>query len=111
MLQDLHILDLLELAGSQAKAGLALAMDQSTVCRSLRLLQQELRLEPRKGAPIYRNGHNDCLGHLRLAYRDHRLMEGVLRLGSDALHHTLISRLTNMQQVPPRFRRVSNGHS
>lgn len=104
MLQDLHILDLLELAGSQAKAGLALAMHQSTVCRSLRLLQQELRLEPAKGAAICRHGHNDCLGHLRLAYRAHRLMEGVLRLGSDALHHSLISRLTNVQQVPPRFR-------
>ena len=104
MLQDLHILDLLELAGSQAKAGQALAMHQSTVCRSLRLLQQELRLEPVKGAPICRHGHNDCLGHLRLAYRAHRLMEGVLRLGSDALHHSLISRLSSVQQVPPRFR-------
>ena len=104
MLQDLHILDLLELAGSQAKAGLALAMHQSTVCRSLRLLQQELRLEPAKGAAICRHGHNDCLQHLRLAYRAHRLMEGVLRLGSDALHHSLISRLSNVQQVPPRFR-------
>jgi hypothetical protein len=31
-------------------------------------------------------------------------MEGVLRLGSDALHHSLISRLSNVQQVPPRFR-------
>jgi hypothetical protein len=104
MLQDLHILDLLELAGSQAKAGLALAMHQSTVCRSLRLLQQELRLEPAQGAAICRHGHNNCLGHLRLAYRAHRLMEGVLRLGSDALHHSLISRLINVQQVPPRFR-------
>ena len=104
MLQDLHILDLLELAGSQAKAGQALAMHQSTVCRSLRLLQQELRLEPVKGAAICRHGHNNCLKHLRLAYRAHRLMEGVLRLGSDALHHSLISRLSNVQQVPPRFR-------
>ena len=104
MLQDLHILDLLELAGSQAKAGQALAMHQSTVCRSLRLLQQELHLEPAKGAAICRHGHNDCLGHLRLAYRAHRLMEGVLRLGSDALHHSLISRLGSVQQVPPRFR-------
>ena len=104
MLQDLHILDLLELAGSQAKAGLALAMHQSTVCRSLRLLQQELRLEPVKGAAICRHGHNNCLNHLRLAYRAHRLMEGVLRLGSDALHHSLISRLSSVQQVPPRFR-------
>ncbi|MEN9540556.1 MAG: hypothetical protein RLZZ459_647, partial [Cyanobacteriota bacterium] len=34
----------------------------------------------------------------------HRLMEGVLRLGSDALHHSLISRLGSVQQVPPRFR-------
>jgi hypothetical protein len=59
-LEDLHILDFLELAGSQSKAGIALAMHQSTVCRSLQLMQ-----------------------HLRLAYREHRLMEGLLRIGTE----------------------------
>ncbi len=39
-LEDLHILDYLELAGSQASAGAALAMHQSTVSR---------------------HGHNQCL--------------------------------------------------
>lgn len=71
-LEDLHILDVLELAGSQSKAGIALAMQQSTVCR---------------------HGHNACLQHLRLAYREHRLMAGVLRIGSDVLHQSLLSNL------------------
>ena len=47
-LEDLHILDYLELAGSQYKAARELEMHQTTVCRSLQ--------------------------HLRLAYREHRLM-------------------------------------
>ena len=85
-LADLHILDFLELAGSQAKAGIALAMHQSTVCRSLQLMQQQFKLEPRHGSPVCRHGHNACLHHLRLAYREHRLMEGLLRIGTDVLH-------------------------
>jgi hypothetical protein len=104
LLQDLHVLDLLELAGSQAKAGLALAMHQSTVCRSLRLMQQELRLQPATGPSVCRHGHNDCLHHLRLAYRAHRLLDGVMRIGTDLLHQPLISPLPTVQQVPPRFR-------
>jgi hypothetical protein len=104
LLQDLHVLDLLELAGSQAKAGLALAMHQSTVCRSLRLMQQELRLQPATGPTVCRHGHNDCLHHLRLAYRAHRLLDGVMRIGSDLLHQPLLEPLAQVQQVPPRFR-------
>jgi hypothetical protein len=104
LLQDLHVLDLLELAGSQSKAGLALAMHQSTVCRSLRLMQQELRLQPATGPTVCRQGHNDCLHHLRLAYRAHRLLDGVMRIGTDLLHQPLIEPLAQVQQVPPRFR-------
>lgn len=51
-LEDLHILDFLELAGSQAKAGAALAMHQSTVCRSLQLAEhvgdQQILLKDRR---------------------------------------------------------------
>ena len=104
LLQDLHVLDLLELAGSQSRAGRALAMHQSTVCRSLRLLQQELRLKPSMGPAVCRHGHNACLHHLRLAYRAHRLMAGVLRIGTDVLHHGLLERCGAVQPVPPRFR-------
>jgi len=69
-LEDLHILDFLELAGSQSKAGSALAMHQSTVCRSLQLMQHQFKLEPRPGEPVCRHGHNACLHYLRLAYRE-----------------------------------------
>ena len=107
-LQDLHVLDLLELTGSQARAGRALAMHQSTVCRSLRLLQKDLRLTPANGSAVCRHGHNTCLHHLRLACRAHRLMAGVLRIGTDVLHHNLIMRCGAAQPVPPRFRRAEH---
>jgi hypothetical protein len=103
-LEDLHILDFLELAGSQSKAGSALAMHQSTVCRSLQLMQQQFKLEPRHGSPVCRHGHNACLHYLRLAYREHRLMEGLLRIGSDLLHQSLLMGISGVQLVPPRFR-------
>ncbi len=103
-LEDLHILDYLELAGSQARAGAALAMHQSTVSRSLRLMQQQFRLVPERGSPVCRHGHNPCLHHLRLASREHRLMEGLLRLGTDVLHQSLLAGLAGVQPVPPRCR-------
>ncbi len=103
-LEDLHILDFLELSGSQAKAGAALAMHQSTVCRSVQVMQQQFRLMPRQGSSVCRHGHNACLQHLRLAYREHRLMEGLLRIGSDVLHQKLLIDLAGVQLVPPCFR-------
>ncbi len=103
-LAPLHILDLLELAGSQQRAGAALSMHQSTVCRSLRLMQQQFQLVPRQGPAVCRHGHNACLQHLRLAYREHRLMAGLLRIGTDVLHHRLLDGLVSVQRVPPRFR-------
>jgi hypothetical protein len=103
-LEDLHILDFLELAGSQSKAGIALAMHQSTVCRSLQLMQHQFRLEPSQGSMVCRHGQNACLHHLRLAYRAHRLMEGLLRIGTDVLHQSLLMGMEGVQLVPPRFR-------
>jgi hypothetical protein len=103
-LEDLHILDVLELAGSQHKAARALEMHQTTVCRSLQLMQHQFWLANAPGSPICRYGHNSCLRHLRLAYREHRLMAEQLRIGSDVLHHTLLLGMEGIQQVPPRFR-------
>lgn len=103
-LEDLHILDFLELAGSQAKAGQALAMHQSTVCRSVQLMQHQFRLELRQGSQVCRHGNNASLHYLRLAYRAHRLMEGLLRIGTDVLHQSLLAGMTGLQLVPPGFR-------
>lgn len=103
-LEDLHILDYLELAGSQYKAARALEMHQTTVCRSLQLMQHQFRLANAPGSPICRYGHNPCLHHLRLAYREHRLMADQLRIGSDVLHHALLVAMAGVQEVPPRFR-------
>lgn len=103
-LEDLHILDLLELTGSQPKAGQALAMHQSTVCRSVQKLTEQFRLQPRPGARVCRYGSNESLHLLRLCYRAHRLMDGLLRIATDALHQPLLQGLARLQPVPPRFR-------
>jgi hypothetical protein len=103
-LEDLHILDYLELAGSQYKAARALEMHQTTVCRSLQLMQRQFSLINAPGSAICRHGHNLCLHHLRLAYREHRLMAEQLRIGSDVLHHALLITMAGVQEVPPRFR-------
>ena len=61
-LEELHILDYLELAGSQYKAARALEMHQTTVCRSLQLMQHQFRLAlvsvegNRASPPIYGSG-------------------------------------------------------
>ncbi|MCP9831869.1 hypothetical protein KBZ14_06050 [Synechococcus sp. HJ21-Hayes] len=107
-LADLHILDFLELAGSQAKAGMALSMHQSTVSRSAQLMRAQFRLMPRQGSSVCRHGHNPCLQFLRLASREHRLMEGLLRIGTDLLHQRLLQNLAGVQLVPPRFRSAGN---
>ena len=79
-------------------------MHQSTVCRSLQLMQQQFQLLPRRGEPVCRHGQNACLHHLRLAYREHRLMEGLLRISTDVLHQSLLQGMAGVQLVPPRFR-------
>jgi len=103
-LESLHILDFLELAGSQSQAGMALAMQQSSVSLNVQLMQHQFRLVPSSGSPVCRHGHNACLHHLRLAYRAHRLMEGLMRIGTDALHQSLLLGMAGVQLVPPRFR-------
>jgi len=107
-LEDLHILDVLELAGSQHKAARALEMHQATVCRSLQLMQHQFWLTGAPGSPVCRHGHNLCLRHLRLAYREHRLMADQLRISSDVLHHSLLLGMERIQQVPPRFRSAAH---
>ncbi len=83
-------------------------MHQSTVCRSLQLMQSQFHLEPRQGSTVCRHGHNACLHYLRLAYREHRLMEGLLRVGTDVLHQVLLRDLAGVQQVPPHFRNAEH---
>jgi len=103
-LEAVHILDLLELTGSQIKAGQALALHQSTVCRSVKMLSEQFRLQSQRGARVCRYGSNDSLHYLRLSYRAHRLMEGQLRVATDPLHQSLLSEIGNVQTVPARFR-------
>jgi hypothetical protein len=98
------VLDLLELTGSQIKAARALAMHQSTVCRSAALMGEQFRLQPRRGASVCRYGSNESLRLLRHAYRAHRLMGGQLRIATDPLHQPLLAGMVSVQAVPPRIR-------
>ena len=104
LLEPLHVLDLLELTGTQVKAARALGMHQSTVCRSAALMGEQFRLQPRRGASVCRYGSNESLRLLRLAYRAHRLMGGQLRIATDPLHQALLTGLLSVQAVPPRIR-------
>jgi len=104
LLEPLHVLDLLELTGTQIKAARALGLHQSTVCRSAALMGEQFRLQPRRGASVCRYGSNESLRLLRLAYRAHRLMGGQLRIATDPLHQALLAGMVSVQAVPPRIR-------
>lgn len=106
LLEDVHVVDLLELSPSQHAAARFLNLHQSTVSRSLRRLQDELEIESLQRATPCRYGRNLCLDYLRLACRAHRVMKGILRIASDTLHQSLLTRHRSVQSPPPQFRRV-----
>ena len=97
-------MDILELSPSQYVAANFLNMHQSTVSRSVRRIQTELELDG--PSELCRHGRNACLDQLRLACRAHRVMKGVLRIGTDVLHQVLLPRKSFLQLVPPQFRRA-----
>ncbi len=100
----LHILDLLELCGSQNRAARALDLHQSTVSRCAAQISDQFRLRPQLTGGLIRYGSNDCLRLLRQAARAHRRMEGVLRIGVDPLHEPLLAGLAGVLTAPPLFR-------
>lgn len=108
LLADVHLLDVLELSGSQQATACFLDLHQSTVSRSLRALQLQLKLRRGLRSAACRLGRNDCLDLLRLAARAHRNMSGVLRLSTDNLHQSLLRRNATLQPVPSRFRRLDD---
>jgi hypothetical protein len=57
----------------------------------------------KEGATCHYGG-NESLHLLRLAYRAHRLIDGRLRIATDALHQPLLRDTSRLQTVPPRFR-------
>jgi hypothetical protein len=103
-----HILDVLEMAGSQHRAGVALSMHQSTMCRSIQLMQSQFRLARQAFTAVCRYGHHTCLEYQRLAYREHRLKEGLLCIGTDVLHQLLLTGLEGIQPLLQRFRCSDN---
>ena len=102
LLRQLHVLDFFELMGNQALAGRALQLHQSSVSRIVTGLSQQFdlnRISDRSDEP-------DPLRYLRLAYRAHRMGDGVLRLASDPLFQPLLEGSTSLQPVPPSFRPI-----
>ena len=107
--QDLQVLDLLEISGSQIRAAHCLTMHQTTVSRSYRDLAQQFHLQPRsQPRQACRWGTSTSLRHLRLASRAHRLEAGLLRLATDALHQSLLDGLPGLQLVPPHFHNATD---
>jgi hypothetical protein len=104
MLLNLHVLDLMEVSGSQMRAARSLSMHQTTVSRSYWELAEQFRLQPERGPrKVCRWGLSTSLRFLRLASRAHRLEDGRLRLATDALHQSLLAGLPGVLQVPPCF--------
>jgi hypothetical protein len=100
----LHMLDFVELCGSQSRAARALAVHQSTVSRSAAWISEQFRLRPSPPGGVIRYGSNDCLRLMRQAAQAHRRMQGLLRIGVDPLHQPLLAGLAGVLPVPPRFR-------
>lgn len=100
----LHILDLLELCGSQNRAARALDLHQSTVSRCAAQISEQFHLRSQPTGGLIRYGSNDCLRLLRQAARAHRRMEGLLRIGVDPLHGPLLAGLSGVLTAPPLFR-------
>lgn len=69
-LDDIFLVDILELRGSQHAASAFLAISQSAISRALSRFRSELDLDSASGsAPICRIGRNACFGLLRMASR------------------------------------------
>lgn len=105
LLQDIHLLDLLELCGTTVEASRFLSLSQPTVSRRYRSLASDFNLER-----LRRQGGDCCYGSsrtmrlLRLGCRAHRLAAGVARIGADLLHQPLLAGVDWILPSPPRFR-------
>lgn len=107
-LDDIFLLDILELSGSQHAAATFLEINQSTISRALSRVREELELQSAMGRSVVcRNGTNLCLDFLRLAARAHRMMKGFIRIGADPLHQSLLPCIDSVDRVPCRFHKGS----
>ncbi len=109
LLQDIHLLDLLELSGTTLEASRLLKLSQPTVSRRYRALAADFALVQQRRTPsgcVY--GTTPVLRLLRLGSRAHRLSAGVARLGSDLLLQPLLADCPWLLPSPPRFRRVES---
>lgn len=102
LLRELHVFDFFELMGNQALAGRALQLHQSSVSRIITGLSQQFDLNPNRES----DNEPNPLRYLRLAYRAHRMGDGVMRLASDPLLQPLLAGHSTLQPVPPRFRPI-----
>ena len=104
LLRDLHLLDVLELAGTTQQAGQWLAVSQPTVSRRYRRLASDFGLKPaRQDTKGCRFGNSVSLRQLRLGFRWHRFDTGVVALASDPLHQGLLEGLPGVVPMPMRF--------
>ena len=105
LLQDIHLLDLLELSGTTVQASTLLHLSQPTVSRRYRALARDFQLQTDRRQHC-QFGSSRTIRLLRLSYRDHRLEGGVARIGTDPRHHPLLAGLEWLLPAPARFRPI-----
>lgn len=100
-LRDLVMLDLLELTGSTTATAELLAMSQPSVSRRYRTMAHDLGLQRQNDAPVGRRFSNTpWVGWLRKGVNQHRLANGVLRVGSARKLEPLLANCFWAQWVP-----------
>ena len=100
-LRDLVMLDLLELTGSTTATAELLATSQLSVSRRYRTMAHDLGLQRQNDAPVGRRFSNTpWVGWLRKGVNQHRLANGVLRVGSARELEPLLANCFWAQWVP-----------
>ncbi|MFN5221107.1 MAG: hypothetical protein ACK5FE_09430, partial [Cyanobacteriota bacterium] len=103
LLQDIHLLDLLELSGTTVQASTLLHLSQPTVSRRYRALARDFQLQTDRRQHC-QFGSSRTIRLLRLSYRDHRLEGGVARHGTDPRHPTRLAGGGWLRPAPARIR-------
>jgi hypothetical protein len=108
LLQDLHLLDLLEISGTSLEVSRLCGISQPTVSRRVRVLADDFALKVNRRRLVgccY--GTSPVLQLLRLGCRAHRLSAGVARVGADVLLQPLLADSPWLLPSPPRLRPVA----
>jgi hypothetical protein len=109
LLQDIHLLDLLEISGTGMEVSRLCGISQPTVSRRIRVLADDFALQVNRRRQLgCRYGTSPAMQLLRLGCRAHRLGAGVARLGTDVLLQPLLTGCSWLLPSPARFRPLAS---